>query len=51
MTNVAALRIIQTLRVEVTLKPEGGIGEWALYFDAPSDVNLDFLRPDILPPV
>jgi len=24
---------------------------WGVYFDAPADVNLDFLRPDVLPPI
>jgi len=25
-------------------------GGWAVMFDAPSDANLDFLRPHLLPP-
>jgi hypothetical protein len=24
--------------------------KWAVYFDAPEDVDLDFLQPDVLPP-
>ena len=49
--NVTAIRerIERVLGVTTTAKPEGG--PWGIYFQAPADVNLDFLRPDVLPPV
>lgn len=40
-------RIETTLGVATRMKPEGDI--WAIYFYAPLDTNLDFLRPDVLP--
>jgi hypothetical protein len=41
-------RIERVLGVTTNVQPmpEG----WAVYFTAPHDVNLDFLRPDVLPP-
>jgi hypothetical protein len=41
-------RIERKLDVVTSTRPEGHI--WAIYFDAPEDINLDFLRPDVLPP-
>jgi hypothetical protein len=35
------------LRVQTSVEKEGG---WAIYFDAPRNADLDFLRPHILPP-
>jgi hypothetical protein len=44
-------RIERRLGVETTIRPEAdNFGAWAVYFDAPADVDLDFLRPDVLPP-
>ena len=42
-------RIERNLGVVTSTRPEGHA--WAIYFDAPSNVDLDFLRPDVLPPV
>lgn len=36
------------LKTETTVEPTG-LGGWFVYFDAPENVNLDFLRPDVLP--
>ncbi len=49
-TNVTAVRerIERRLNVETTARPEGHV--WGIYFDAPSDADFDFLRPDVLPP-
>lgn len=41
-------RIEFHLGVQTTAQPEGPT--WAVYFDAPADVDLEFLRPDVLPP-
>lgn len=41
-------RIERKLGVTTSTRPEGHV--WAVYFTAPEDVNLDFLRPDVLPP-
>lgn len=41
-------RIERVLSVKTNAVPEGHV--WAIYFHAPKDVNLDFLKPDILPP-
>lgn len=41
-------RIERRLGVETTARPEGDV--WAVYFVAPRGVNVDFLRPDVLPP-
>ena len=41
-------RIERVLHVTTTARPEGHT--WGVYFDAPDDVSLDFLRPDVLPP-
>lgn len=41
-------RVERHLGVETLARPEGEV--WAIYFDAPKDVDLDFLRPDVLPP-
>ncbi len=41
-------RIERHLGVETYAVEERHV--WAIYFDAPADVNLDFLRPDVLPP-
>ena len=41
-------RIERVLSVRTFARPEGG--PWGVYFDAPADVDLDFLRPDVLPP-
>lgn len=41
-------RIERRLSVVTAAQPEGEV--WAIYFDAPADVDLDFLRPDVLPP-
>ena len=48
--NPTAVRALIELRLGVTTttRPEGGV--WAVYFDAPANVDLDFLRPDVLPP-
>ena len=48
--NVTAVRerIERVLGVTTTARPEGG--PWGVYFLAPADVDLDFLRPDVLPP-
>lgn len=35
------------LKVETTAEPTG-FGSWYIYFNAPEDVDLDFLRPDVL---
>jgi hypothetical protein len=40
-------RLERKLDVETTARFEGYV--WAIYFEAPRDVDLDFLRPDILP--
>lgn len=42
-------RIERVLGVTTTARPEGEW--WGIYFEAPSDVCLDFLRPDVLPPL
>ena len=34
------------VKTEVRLDPHG----WGVYFEAPADVDLDFLRPCVLPP-
>ena len=41
-------RIETHLNVSTRMRPEGD--GWAIYFYAPVDVNLDFLRPDVIPP-
>lgn len=41
-------RIERVLGVETTARPEGDV--WGVYFEADESVNLDFLRPDVLPP-
>ena len=41
-------RIERVLGVRTEARPEDYV--WAIYFKAPADVNLDFLRPDTLPP-
>jgi hypothetical protein len=41
-------RIERRLGVATEAKPEGHV--WAVYFDAPAGIDLDFLRPDVLPP-
>ena len=42
-------RIERTLAVTTTARPEGDW--WAIYFEAPANADLDFLRPDVLPPL
>lgn len=48
--NVTAVRerIERVLNLTTTARMEGDV--WAIYFDAPKEVDLDFLRPDVLPP-
>lgn len=41
-------RIERKLGVVTLARPEGHV--WAIYFDGPTDVDLDFLRPDVLSP-
>jgi hypothetical protein len=41
-------RIERVLGVRTLARPEGEF--WAVYFKAPPNVDLDFLRPDVLPP-
>jgi hypothetical protein len=41
-------RIERVLGVETFVKPDRQ--GWAISFMAPADVDLDFLRPDVLPP-
>jgi len=36
------------LGVETSARPDGD--KWMINFEAPPDVDLDFLRPDVLPP-
>lgn len=51
--NVTAVRerIERRLGVETDAWPLGhGDDRWAVTFGAPKDVDLDFLRPDVLPP-
>lgn len=50
-SNVTAVRerIERRLGVDTTATPCAD--RWAVYFDAEKDVDLDFLRPDVLPPV
>ena len=46
-------RIERKLGVTTSARPEmvgPTMGLWAIYFEAPADVDLDFLRPDVLPP-
>lgn len=38
------------LGVQVELDPNPKLEGWTLYFRAPGDVDLDFLRPHVLPP-
>ena len=47
--TAARERIERVLDVETTAEPWGE-GFWAIRFLAPQDVDLDFLRPDVLPP-
>jgi hypothetical protein len=52
-TNVTAVRtrIEFHLGCSTEAEPEPWpSNQWAVFFDAPEDVNLDFLRPDVLPP-
>ena len=48
--TVTALRarIEHKLGIDTVAEPSD-FGVWFVYFDAPEDVNLDFLRPDVLP--
>lgn len=48
VTN-ARIRIETKLGVETTVLP--GMGRWAIRFTADEDVDLSFLRPDVLPPI
>ena len=41
-------RVKRRLGVVTSTRVEGD--RWAIYFEAPANVDLDFLRPDILPP-
>lgn len=44
-------RIERVLGVKTSARPSGfGDGRWAIDFTVSGDVNLDFLRPDVLPP-
>jgi hypothetical protein len=46
--TVVRERVERKLGVETTARPEGDV--WAIYFNAPKGVDVDFLRPDVLPP-
>lgn len=41
-------RVERQLGVDTWARPE--MGKWAIYFEAPADEPLDFLRPEVLPP-
>lgn len=52
-SNVTAVRerIERKLNVETLALPNApGDSQWFILFDAPANVDLDFLRPDVLPP-
>lgn len=43
-------RVERVLGVTTTAGPTVYDRRWWVRFEAPADVNLDFLRPDVLPP-
>lgn len=49
IVTVVRERLERRLDVVTTTRPDGDV--WAIYFHAPADVDLDFLHPDVLPPV
>jgi hypothetical protein len=51
--NPAGARALIEVRlgIDTWTEPTGDGERWTIYFNAPGDIDLDFLRPDVLEPM